>query len=224
MFGRGVPDAGLVAVPVDAVVVDRDRLLGNAVRGELLARRLRDHDERLAPVEQAKRRRLEHHRDRRAQPAELLGVVAAAVDVVHHREPRCLQPQRREERDPIDHLEDDVRIGHEAARLAHDRSRPDGRAAADAVKRQRTVALDRLRARIAARDHAHPMTPVEPMANLEQKVRARTAGLGMRPVAVGQDQDVESVSAAPARHRKEFPPFDFGQRLDTLSGPLVTNK
>ena len=47
-----------------------------------------------------------------------------------------------------------------------------------------------LRAVVGARDDRHAMAPLEPVRDLPEQVRARAAALRVRPVAVGQQQDV----------------------------------
>ena len=45
-------------------------------------------------------------------------------------------------------------------------------------------------ARVRARDDRDAMSPLEPMGDLAEQVRARAAALRVRPIAVGQEQDV----------------------------------
>ena len=136
------------------------------------------------------------------------------MGVVDQRHPRLAQPQRGEERDPVDDLEDDVGVGPEPA---HDR--PGGarehRAAAshpvhDEVRRHH---LDRRAARVLARDERHLMAPQGPADDVLVDVGAGAAALGVGPVAVGQDQDLqrpvggaERVDVQPIRPRPKPPP------------------
>ena len=71
------------------------------------------------------------------------------------------------------------------------RAREDRRPRAHVVQLEpRRRPLDRGRARVRARDDRHAMAPLEPVRHLTEQVRARPAALRVRPVAVGEEQDV----------------------------------
>ena len=62
--------------------------------------------------------------------------------------------------------------------------------------------LDALRALVVPGDHGHPMAPREPAGDLPVEIGAGAAALWVRPVAVGQDQDVQGFGVrARGRHR-----------------------
>ena len=81
---------------------------------QVVAAGLRDRQERRVAVEQPQRERLGQQRGERARAAHL-GDVVVAVDVVHERDARAPQPQRGQERDPVDDLEHDVGVAREPA-------------------------------------------------------------------------------------------------------------
>ena len=117
----------------DVVHVDRGRARRRARRCR--APCVRDRLEARARVEPAQRRGLEQERRELPLPAHLR-LVVVAVHVVDEHHARHAQPQRREEGDPVDHLEHHVGVGHEPAPLLPDHAREDGRAPAHPVHRQ----------------------------------------------------------------------------------------
>ena len=139
----------------------------------------------------AERERLQQPGRHRAAAAELLDVHVAVhvVDLRHARDPQ--PPQRREERDPVDHLEHDVDVLDGAALDQPGRAREHRQPAADVVQLEvGRRALDAGGARIVAGDHRHAMAPRDPAADDAVEVGAGAAALRVRPVAVGEDQDV----------------------------------
>ncbi len=141
-------------------------------------------------VQELQRQRLGQQRGDRALAAEL-GHVVVAVDVVHERHPRRAAPQRRQERDPVDDLEHDVRVGGQAAAHRPRRAGEDRHARAHVVQLEPgRGARDRLGALVRARDDRDAIAPLEPERDLPEQVRAGPAALRVRPIAVGQQQDV----------------------------------
>ena len=162
----------------------------DAEGGDVALGRLGDRQERRAAVQQLQRQRLGQQRGDRALAAEL-GHVVVAVDVVHERHPRRAAPQRRQERDPVDDLEHDVRVGRQAAAHRPRRAGEDRHARAHVMQLQPgRGARDRLGALVRARDDRDAIAPLEPERDLPEQVRAGPAALRVRPVAVGQQQDV----------------------------------
>ena len=91
-------------------------------------------------------------------------------------------------------------IGHQPPPLAPDRPREHGAAPTDPVDGERSVALDRCgsrRSRSAmTRD---PVAPRQPAHDLAEQVRAGAPALGVRPVPVGEHEDVQrALGVAPA--------------------------
>ncbi len=165
-------------------------LLGHAERDDVLTRGLRDGQERRSRVQELQRQRLGHDRRDRALATEL-GDVVVAVDVVHERHARLLQPQRRQECDPVDDLQDDVGVAREPAPDRPRRAREDRRARPHVMQLQPRGRLrDLLGARVRPGDDGHAVPPLEPIGDLAEQVRAGPAALRVRPVAVGQEQDV----------------------------------
>src|SRR4029079_6078848 len=127
---------------------------------------------------------------RRAQPAPER---REARDAWRARAP---PPARREERDAVDDLEDDVGVAAEPAQRRPRGAREDGEPRAHPVDRQPLVRPgDRLGPRIRPRDDRHAEPGGDPARDLAVQDGPRAAGLGMRPVAIHEDQDVP-----PRRH------------------------
>jgi hypothetical protein len=125
-----------------------------------------------------------------SQPAEL-AQEQLAVDVVDHRHARLAQPQRRQERDPVDDLDDHVGVAPHAAHDREDGAREDRRAVARPVDGQtRAEVLDLLRARIGPGHDGDAVPPIHPAADLRVDVRAIPAGVVVGPVPVGEQKDV----------------------------------
>ena len=189
---------------------------------------LRDRQERRAPVEQAQRQPLEQPEERQPEAAELPDV-ELAVDVVDHRHARLAQPQRREERDAVDHLEHDVGVAADAAQHGQDRPREDRARGAHPVHDQpRPVALDALGAGVVAGHDGDLVAPVHPAADLRVRcwrrcrpcrgasspgrrgpgcaavMRLRAAAMGRKTLADlpgGDAQLVASLAASPVSSR-----------------------
>ena len=96
---------------------------------QLVARRAGDRQKRHPAVEQPQRQLLEGGGQQPAQPAAELADVEVAVGMVDERHPRLAQPQRRQEHDPVDHLEDDVGVAARARACTAQRGAREHRAA-----------------------------------------------------------------------------------------------
>ena len=125
-------------------------------------------------------------------------------------------------------------------------TREDGHAAAHPVQLEvGREPLERRRAGIAPGDHRDPVAPGDPARHLAIEVRSRAAALGVRPIPVGQQQDVPRTFAAPyptwergytgphdgshsgdaarrsaARRSPWFPPPPSGRARETTSTPI----
>jgi hypothetical protein len=127
-----------------------------------------------------------------------LGDVVLLMHVEDEQHARLAQPapERREERDAVDDLEHDVGVAADAAQRRPRRLREDGHPRAHPVDLEPLVRpRDALGAGVGAGDHRDAMPGVDPARDLAVEDRAGAARLGMRPVAIHQDQDV-----TPGRH------------------------
>ena len=168
-------------------------VLGHPVLEQVAAAGVGDREEGGVAVQQPERERLGEQRGDRARAAQL-GHVVVAVDVVHERDARAAQPQRREERDPVDHLEHDVGVAADPVAQARPRrAREDREPRAHTVHGQlRRELLARRRVRVGARDDRDAVAPRHPARHLAVQVRARPAALRMGPVAVREHEDVHA--------------------------------
>ena len=201
---RGSGGPGVAVMPVDlrAVVVDVDAVERDPVLGDVGGARLRDGDDPRAAIEPAQRKRLQEEGGRAADGPQLAPVVLA-VDVMDERDPGDAQPQRRQEGDAVDDLEHHVGVGHEVAGLAPDDVREDRDSHAHPVDGEPALLLVGDRARIARGEDRDGMAPVEPPDHLGIEVGAGASSLRVRPVPVGQDQDVQPlVRARPVGQRR----------------------
>ena len=152
------------------------------------------------------RQALEHPEEQQRRCAGYSPQEELAVHVVHHRHARLAQPQRGQEGDPVDHLEHHVGVAADPAQHRH-RSRAGrpsrgcpcgGRRAAGRSARPASRPGSRPPRRSRDVPHGHPA------ADLRVQVRAVAAGVVVRPVPVGQDQDVQGLRAwSPAMRREK---------------------
>src|SRR4051812_20163057 len=127
------------------------------------------------------------------------------MDVMDEHHARLAQepPERREEGDPVDDLEHDVGVAADPAEHRPRSAREDGHSRAHAVYDQPVGELLDLRGpRIAARDDGDAVAPGDPPGHLAEEIRARPAALGVGPVAVGQDEDVQGPATRHTRCRR----------------------
>ena len=180
---------------LDAEMNDVDLIKRRPMRLRDLTRGgARNRQEPRTPVQEAQRQRLEQQRGEPPLAAHL-GHVVVGVHVVHERHARLAQPQRREECDAVHHLQHHVGVAPEPAPDLPDRPREDGGAPAHAVDLQVADALVRLGTVVTAGHDRYPVSPGEPPGHLSIEVRTGSTGLGMSPIAVGEDQYVQ-------RHRR----------------------
>ena len=149
-----------------------------------------------------------------AQPAAELADVQGAVGVVDQGHARLAQPQRRQEGDPVDDLEDDVGIAAQA------RASPPRAARGNTVPRPPMRCTTRFgvtcstarQPGIGPGDQRHPMAPFGPPGHVGVHVGAGAAALRMGPVAVGEHEDVQrpggarTAADAPRTGRRRWAP------------------
>jgi len=79
------------------------------------ARRIRDREERSASVQEPQRQLLEAGCEHAAQAGSKLADEQRSVGMVDERNARLAEPQRGQEHDPVDHLEDHVGVAAKPA-------------------------------------------------------------------------------------------------------------
>jgi hypothetical protein len=113
--------------------------------------------------------------------------------VVHEANVRSAQPQRRQERDPVDHLEHDIGVGNQAAGHGHDRGGKYRRPASETVDLHSVQLLLGAAAGISGGDHRHAVVGGEELFDLAVEIVTRPAGFWVGPVPVGQNEDVHGA-------------------------------
>ena len=152
---------------------------------------------RHAGVEEAQRDVLEQPARRPGRRPELGDVVLRCTWRTSRPAACAASAKAREERDPVDHLEDDVGVAAQAAQRsprprAGRRSAASPSGASQALVRPR----DLLGAGVGPAITVTRWPPATQRDDLAEEDRPGAAGLGVRPVAIHEDQDVP-----PRRHR-----------------------
>src|SRR5690349_10805404 len=113
------------------------------------------------------------------------------MDVVDQRHARKLQPQRSEEADAVEDLERNVRVPDQAAPQRADRAREDAEPTAHPVDGQVVDLLPVARARVAAGHDRYAVSLRKPARHMPVQMRTGPTPLGMGPVSIREDEDVQ---------------------------------